>query len=389
MPSFFLADDLSGALDAGGAFHAAGHPVEIVVNAAGVGRGLARAAEAGPASAPLIAVTTETRNMPATYAAAVVEKVLTAARESKATLVYKKIDSTLRGPVAAELRAVLEAFPDARVLFAPANPAVGRTVENGILLVKGVPLAETEFARDPVNPTRSSALEEILADVADERLTIPDVRTEADLAAAVQRMNADGRPWIAVGSGALAKFVQLAGTAAARPPAAGDKAPPDQAVPPCTKHPVLMIAGSAHPANTAQIAQLQAARGGEVCEIDFNAPTDIAAAVAAVLDRCSLAVVKLPSERVDPVTALRAVARAVHAVLKTSAVTRVFATGGETAYALCNALAIERLEYLEELEPGVALAAGESLRGRMLLAVKPGGFGDAQTWVRVYDRLSR
>jgi len=387
MSSFFLADDLSGALDAGGAFHRRGLEVEIAVNAGGVGRALARSD--GGLKPALLGVTTETRNMPATFAAAAVEKVLASAREAGASLVFKKIDSTLRGPVAAELRAVMNAFPQHRVLFAPANPAVGRTVENGVLRVKGVPLAETDFARDPLNPMRSSAVTDILGDVATERVTIPDIRTEADLASVVEWMNARAEPWIAVGSGALARFVRVerdqavAGSAALK-----HSERQDRAIPPYTKHPVLMIAGSAHPLNLTQVEMLRAQRGAQWHEIDFSAPTEVAADIATTLDRGLAAIVGLPPKRVDPVAALRAITAAVVAVLQTSAVERVFATGGETAYALCEALGVERLQFVEEIEPGVTLAAGASTRGQLLLGVKPGGFGDALTWVRAYDRMS-
>ena len=67
-------------------------------------------------------------------------------------LLFKKVDSTLRGNVAAELAAALRTrraliSPPARVgiVFAPAFPALGRTTVNGRQLVYGQPLRETEL----------------------------------------------------------------------------------------------------------------------------------------------------------------------------------------------------------------------------------------------------
>src|SRR5205823_12867102 len=76
-------------------------------------------------------------------------------------LIYKKTDSALRGNIAAELRALAELYPQWRIGYAPAYPALGRTVNQGVLYVDGVPVADTEFARDTLNPVRSSSVSAI------------------------------------------------------------------------------------------------------------------------------------------------------------------------------------------------------------------------------------
>ncbi|RIQ12398.1 four-carbon acid sugar kinase family protein, partial [Jiangella rhizosphaerae] len=53
-------------------------------------------------------------------------------------VVVKKVDSTLRGPLAAELAALRE--PGGLLVVAPALPSLGRTVAGGAVLVDGVPL---------------------------------------------------------------------------------------------------------------------------------------------------------------------------------------------------------------------------------------------------------
>jgi uncharacterized protein YgbK (DUF1537 family) len=146
---FFLADDVSGALDAAAGFFLAGWPVRVVLSAEGW-----RDVKPGE----LVAFSTETRNAAPTHAAHVLTAALAAAQARGGRLVYKKIDSTLRGPVAAELAALLAARKEWRVLFAPANPRAGRTVRGGVLRVHGVPVHETAFARDPASPVRESAI---------------------------------------------------------------------------------------------------------------------------------------------------------------------------------------------------------------------------------------
>jgi len=67
--------------------------------------------------------------------------------------VYKKVDSTLRGNVAAETDAALTASGADLALVAPAFPAAGRTTRDGVHYVDGTPLDETEYADDENGPS--------------------------------------------------------------------------------------------------------------------------------------------------------------------------------------------------------------------------------------------
>ncbi len=50
---------------------------------------------------------------------------------------FKKIDSTLRGPVGAEIQAAMTAAGASIAIVAPAFPAMGRIVERGTLRTTG------------------------------------------------------------------------------------------------------------------------------------------------------------------------------------------------------------------------------------------------------------
>jgi uncharacterized protein YgbK (DUF1537 family) len=372
MNEFFLADDLSGALDAAAAFHHGGRRVRIVLRP-----------EAWDQVPPdeTAALTTETRNAPPERAAAVVRSIMLAAQGREARLLYKKIDSTLRGAVAAEVAAVLECLPTVQVLFAPANPAVGRTVREGVLRVNGVPVAETPFGRDPACPLRTSAVREILGEAATDRVEIPDTVTQDDLVAAVRQMSESEHEWIAVGSGALAKAV-----APLLPRPLQLSADPEHDVP---RSPVLMIGGSAHPLNRTQAQRLAAASGVVLHELAFESPAAAGQAAGETLRARGVAALQAPAVRTTAAAALGAIVEAAAVAIERAGVRRIFATGGETAYALCERLGIETLLYLDEIEPGHALAAGQSRNGPVLLAVKPGGFGDEHSWGRALERLKR
>ena len=100
-----------------------------------------------------------------------------------------------------------------------------------------------------------------------------------------------------------------------------------------------------------------------------------------------VAVLMLPTTRTESGVALRAIVAAAGAVITRGGVSRVFVTGGETAFALCRELDVSALMFRAEVEPGLTLSTAAIAGGSMLYAVKPGGFGDEDTWVRALRAL--
>lgn len=369
MKDFFLADDLSGALDAAAAFHHAGRRVRVVL----------AASEWTAAEDEVIGVTTETRNADAVEAAAVVERTLAHGLRQGARLVYKKIDSTLRGPVAAELAALARQMPGTRFLFTPANPGVGRIVRDGRLLVRGVPVSETEFARDPVWPVKESDLRRLLDAARHPEIILADAESDADLAAAVARMDAAGHPWVAVGSGALARPVAALAKRAGPTHAATES--------PAPTGPILMLGGSAHPGNRTQAALVARERAAPLHTLLLHDPDSVVAAVTASLHACGGAILLCEEARHDSAAVLRTLTAAAVRIIAATGTDRIFATGGETTFALCRALGISQLHFEDEIESGLALSRAATARGPLRLAVKPGGFGTPETWLHAWDRL--
>lgn len=82
----------------------------------------------------------DSRSRSGRIARAITREAFASPAAGRAGILFKKIDSTLRGHVAAEIRAALGALPGRPVIFAPAFPAQGRIVRNGRLYVRGVAL---------------------------------------------------------------------------------------------------------------------------------------------------------------------------------------------------------------------------------------------------------
>ena len=95
----------------------------------------------------------ESRNLPPDKAYGNIRGFLSSSGEIRKRVIYKKIDSTLRGNVAKEIDAVLDARGMDFVVLVPALPLMKRVTVGGYHLVDGLPLGRTFYAD---NSTESS-----------------------------------------------------------------------------------------------------------------------------------------------------------------------------------------------------------------------------------------
>lgn len=151
-----LADDLTGALEAGGKFAGQGIASRVAVNES-------KTFSEAPRDISALVLDTETRHATPDDAA---NRIHEQAREALArgfSIIYKKTDSTLRGNIGSELCGLLRACPGSGLLYVPAYPKVGRTVRQGILYVDGQPVSRTDFGSDALNPVAESCVLKLLA----------------------------------------------------------------------------------------------------------------------------------------------------------------------------------------------------------------------------------
>ncbi|MBK8046407.1 MAG: four-carbon acid sugar kinase family protein [Anaerolineales bacterium] len=139
-----LADDFTGACDTGVQFARAGMRTRMVMSSA---MALKRF------GIDVVAYSTETRNLESNDAYRRVRDAAAFLSRNQIDIVFKKIDSTLRGPVAAELDGALDESGFHLAVVCPAFPANRRTLQDGILFVDGKPLESVTHApRPPPSP---------------------------------------------------------------------------------------------------------------------------------------------------------------------------------------------------------------------------------------------
>ncbi len=324
---------MTGALEVGAKFSGAG--IETIVSTEPVFM----------TGATAVVLDTETRHVDAEAAAREIRRFVEASAGLASRLIYKKTDSTLRGNIAAELRALAALFPDWKIGYAPAYPALGRQVINGSLYVHGRLVSESEFARDALNPVTTSSVAALLGE--DFACTVFDGETDAHLADSAHAILQDTRMRIAAGPGGLAEML------AAHMDVPRTGRPQLPRVKTC-----LIMNGSRHPCSAAQVRSFSAPGWREIrAKLD---PGWDAAQVARA--NAQYAIEQIALHRPDA----------------------LFVIGGDTAFAVARELGSAVMHSIAEVVPGVPVTR----IGDLILITKAGGFGDPDVLTRVHAQLS-
>lgn len=331
-----IADDLTGALDAAAPFAGRGMRVEVALSPGA-------AASVAASGADVMTVSTCSRDGSADAARAAMAQVVAAL--PPAVRVMKKIDSRLKGHVAAEL-SVLD---PAHMLVAPAIPEFGRVTRDGCVTGHGV---ETPLS-----------VAAVLGDLA-ARAAVPDVATPADMR---QALALAGSGDLLVGARGLAEAlaIMLTGRAEATPvkPRAARS---------------LLVVGSRDPITLEQVAMVRAADlvhwlpapvGEIAAQGEGDADPVRAAGAAHLLVQATPGAV--PRNGAEVAGAL---ARGLHPAL-TSGRQAMLLSGGATAEAVLAAMGISTMRLAGECLPGLPVADA----GGASIIAKSGGFGDAAT----------
>ncbi len=150
-----IADDLTGANDTALQFHLKGCSTKVLTNYKNI--------EKSEINTQVWAVSTESRNIDADEAKKRAKEAAVSILENlNAEYIYKKIDSTIRGNISAEITGIMEAGQYDAAVVIPAFPNEGRITVGGYHLLKGVPIERTEFARDPQAPIYDSHIPAVL-----------------------------------------------------------------------------------------------------------------------------------------------------------------------------------------------------------------------------------
>ena len=400
-----IADDLTGSLDTGVQFSKRG--VSSLV-------GLR---DSALPDVTCVIMNTDSRTMPPDTAA---RKVNEAAALLRDRVVYKKIDSTLRGNLGAELLAAMHELGAAKGIVVPAFPANGRTVQHGRLLVDGLPLERTGFSDDPLNAITESHVPTLLEQQAgqavglveldivergvseihdaissrSESIVVVDAVSRTHLANIARAIVGSAQAWLPVGSAGLAEFMPDALHLSS------DEGEVGRAW--AVEGPVLVVAGSRNDVTAAQVRELadaeaitllqpdlerwldQVGGGHETGRLAEAASRCLSSGNSAIITTCFSPLLKGSSHDIAV-----ALGRLVLDIMGACSVGALFLTGGDVALQVCLALQGLALRPVSEVLPGlpVSLLYGGRWDGLPIIT-KAGGFGRRNALVVGYHYLA-
>ena len=399
-----IADDLTGAMDTGVGLAQAGLSAIITFSST------------TQIASDAVVVTTDSR---AESASEAYRRVKAAGERFRDYFIYKKVDSTLRGNVAAELQALLDVTAAPHAVVCPAFPAIKRTVVNGTLLVEGVPVHQTSFSRDPVSPvTRSDIIELLRAgsgigalnlkldDVergpvhlaerireSASRVVVVDAVEDRHLRCIADAVATSSERLLPCGSGGLGAHVPLAFGYCVG----------ERDLPPAPTGPVLLAVGSRNDVSVRQLQRVLDTINPPLIRVEPNEfrsragrasrANQLASEIVQLFSESR--VVVLSSSLSDYAPQLRhtmapVLGAIVSRVLATCTLAGLFLSGGDVARAVCGEEGIQALRILGDLQPGVIVgeAVGTRYQGVRVIT-KAGGFGNEEAMTQAIQHFTQ
>ena len=400
-----IADDLTGAMDSSSYFASQGFTTVVIFN------------PSFHSLADVVAINTNSRADDADTAS---EKVGQAVRNLAGRMVYKKIDSTLRGNIGAELKSVMVELGCEKAIVAPAFPAVGRTTINGVLLVNGVKVAKTQFAHDLISPVKESTIPILLEQstgryvgyipVADidtgpeflyhkisempQEIIVCDVTAQSHLAGIAQAAALAGDRWLLCGSAGLARelhlFLKKALTVK------------KESSINLLSGIVLVVVGTRNQVTADQLLKARDEIGFPILDlkVEHLNPKNVSSnEVLRVVEEAScflrqkklLALSSIFSEYIPALKQQSLpviMAEVVAGILDKWEIAGLFLSGGDIAMSVCRRLSISAILVHGEVEPGIP--AGELIGGQgqgIRIITKAGGFGTEAALVKSISYL--
>ena len=382
------------------------------------------------------AISTESRNINSDEAKLrMIETVDNLNKNLNLEYFYKKIDSTLRGNIAIETLAMLNAIEYDAAIIIPAFPSEGRITVGGYHLSKGVPIGRTEMARDPHSPITESHVPSLLKsqlnDTDKELVASIELKTVMNGAGPIlmkiNELIKEGKKLIIADASSLTDIEQIVlaidksnykilpvGTAATGNilakhwlPEADSEGCENVQLP---RLPRLIISGSATQINANQIEQLEKSYDYDVESIALSAETILQGVeenfVNSIVEKLGENnIVLVHSSKLldnfdgfsddslkDELTRAKFagkitdyIAELTKQILNKKQAILIL-LGGETSYKCCDAISAKELIMQDEVAPAIALCMDDK---EQYIITKSGNLGHPRTLIEILNYIDK
>jgi uncharacterized protein YgbK (DUF1537 family) len=424
---YIIADDLTGANDTGVQFSKKGYNAIVSI-----------LEESGniiiPHETDVLVIDTETREIEDKTACQKLRNVLKKLNFSDKDVFYKKVDSTLRGCIGAELEEMMNILEKDICIFTPTFPSHQRITIGGYLIVNGKPLGLSKYYSGDLKVGEASFIPFLLKqqtslpiaridfidvikgqEVIFEKLNksyqegnkiiIVDATEEVHLKDILNSINRFEGSVLYAGSAGLANYF----------PEIYNKNKKFKLNMEKNKGPVLIVGGSRNPITKSQITHLR----GKIDFFDLNIDIEqILSNRKTIFERYlkdSITVIKNGKNLVIHTNPLyndkekinnklmqkynlsfRELELAIRKflgeltakIVRNSPAGNLILTGGDIALGVCLALGIQNLNIVDELLPGIPLSIANLKNFNLKIVTKAGGFGEKDTLFKLIKKLT-
>ena len=407
-----LADDLTGATDTGVHFLADDQEVLVIVDPERESSGLLP---------QTVIINTNTRLCTKEKAYDAVCRSIRKYLQNESLEIYKKIDSTLRGNIGAEIDAVMDLGNYPIACISPASPRNGRTVIQGKCYVHGILLHQTEVGQDSLTPVRDSNVINIIAQQSSRSIGLIPLevirRTPEDALLILQELIQSGKQIIVADAETIddlrrtrelfqkiperVLFVGSAGIFhASRQKLLTYRT--TQLVPIKPRAKILIVAGSLTEVTLSQIKSLRENLFSRACYLateqallDSDTEADrLANNITSAFSYANLVI--LQSDRMNAKSALAAyevgttLGKVVSRITKKIHIDVLIVTGGDTAQNILKYLCVQTLSLFDEVLPGIPISEIHLpiYSCPTLFITKAGSYGNRNAFNIILDYLS-
>ncbi|MBY8982611.1 MAG: four-carbon acid sugar kinase family protein [Candidatus Lokiarchaeota archaeon] len=424
---YIIADDLTGANDTGVQFAKNNYktmvsiledePLDIVV----------------PGDLDVFVIDTETREIGEKIARNRIKKIFEKLNITKEDIVYKKVDSTLRGNVGVEIEGIMKILKKDICIFSPSFPSHQRITVGGYLLVRQKPLGLSEYSSNHLDQGEHSFIPFLLERQTDfpvDQIDLKDVaKGKKTILLKINELYQKGNKIIVIDSTneEHLKDIFISGlTFNGSVLFSGSAGLANHFPHMCRKNvdlkiniennktPVIVVAGSRKSLLKDQINFLKNKLYFAELKIDLeqifseediilNGYTtkciqaiknnrDLVIHTNAVYNERKLINNKLMlkyhiSFRELEIKIKTFLGKLTSRIVKNSHARNLILTGGDIALGVCKELGISNLTILDELLPGIPLSASYHENIHINIVTKAGGFGEEDTLYKLITKL--
>ncbi len=348
-----VADDFTGAAELAGISLRYGLKVELYTG------------DVVATDADVVIVSTDSRSLKREAALEITADVMKQLLKLNPAFIYKKIDSVLRGYVLDELKVQMQLSGKSKAVVLPANPSLGRTINNGEYFIDGKRITETGFVNDPEFPVSSSFIKEILNDNSVKVLKysdfLPDHGTIVGEAVTIDHV----KRWASI----IDPSFVLAGAGDFFTAILNNRYSVRLQEKAILQKPHLYVCGTAFNDRKKIISRINKELNC-VSYMPVELNEEWLNKICSVIKEKEKAVLAIDDSNISALELRTTMAKAVKEIVEREQVKEIFIEGGSTAAAILEELKIKQLSPVNELQRGVVRMKANDL----LITVKPGSY---------------